>query len=162
MRASRFLSLVALASTLVAGASFPGRADSPKPSHQMSELGWMAGDWAADVDGLRMEEVWLEPRGGLMLGLHRDVRPTGEVMFEYLRIEATAKGIAYVASPRGRAETPFPLVRLEGSRAVFENLDHDFPQRIIYWLEDDVLHARVEGPEDGRTRSIEWQWTRVP
>jgi hypothetical protein len=44
------------------------------------------------------------------------------------------------------------------SRVVFENLAHDFPQRVIYWKEGDVLAARVEGALRGRERSEEWRF----
>jgi hypothetical protein len=39
----------------------------------------------------------------------------------------------------------FKLVKLTGTVAVFENLEHDFPQRIEYSLEGDQLTGRIEG-----------------
>ena len=46
-------------------------------------------------------------------------------------------------------------------RVVFENPEHDFPQRILYWLDDDdMLHARIEGTEGGETHSMEWRYRR--
>ena len=45
---------------------------------------------------------------------------------------------------------------------VFENLQHDFPQRILYWLDAaGAMHARIEGPQAGKTVSEEWVWTRA-
>ena len=81
--------------------------------------------------------------------------------FEFLRIEKTAAGIAYIAQPQGRPPTSFPLVESSANRVVFENKTHDFPQRIIYWRERDSLHARVEGPKNGREQAMEWTWMRV-
>jgi hypothetical protein len=50
---------------------------------------------------------------------------------------------------------------MEHQKVVFENPDHDFPQRILYWLEDaDVLRARIEGTEDGENRGVEWTFRR--
>ena len=58
--------------------------------------------------------------------------------------------------------TPFRLVESADKRAVFENKEHDFPQRILYWIDAaGALHARIEGPQDGRTVSEEWVWTRA-
>ncbi len=46
-------------------------------------------------------------------------------------------------------------------RAVFENGEHDFPQRILYWLDPEGrLHARVEGRLAGQPRGQEWVFTR--
>ena len=96
-----------------------------------------------------------------MLGLHRDVAGGRAVSFEFLRIEKTADGIAYIAQPQGRPPTPFRLIESSASRAVFENKAHDFPQRIIYWTEGDALHARIEGDQNGRRQSMEWTWKKV-
>jgi hypothetical protein len=84
------------------------------------------------------------------------------VSFEFLRIQATPEGVVYFASPRGAAPTPFKLAELGEKRVVFENRQHDFPQRILYWLDPaGTLHARIEGPQGGKTVSEEWVWTRA-
>jgi hypothetical protein len=45
--------------------------------------------------------------------------------------------------------TDFTLVDIE-EQAVFENINHDYPQRIIYKkMLDDSLFARIEGTVDG-------------
>ena len=109
--------------------------------------------------GSSSEELWVAPEAGLMLGLHRDVRPNGRPFFEFLRIEERDGKIAYVAQPGGKPPTSFPLVSIEGSKATFENPDHDFPQRIIYWLDGNDLCARAEGTIDGKTQGDQWCWT---
>ncbi len=38
-------------------------------------LGWLAGYWVGSAGDVAMEEFWTEPKGGAMLGLHRDVFP---------------------------------------------------------------------------------------
>jgi hypothetical protein len=126
----------------------------------LAALDWMAGYWVGVEHGIRMEELWLRPAGGVMLGLHRDIDSAGLAWFEYLRIETTESGIAYVASPQGRGPAVFPLKEAVRGRAVFENLEHDFPQRIMYSLEDDGLHARIEGLEDGKMKAREWVWKK--
>ena len=81
------------------------------------------------------------------------------VSFEFLRIEATSSGITFWASPAGKTPTPFRLIELKNKRVVFENPEHDFPQRIIYWLGDDgALHAKIEGTENGKSAEMEWAW----
>jgi hypothetical protein len=44
---------------------------------------------------------------------------------------------------------------------VFENATHDFPQRVIYWKEGEVLAARIEGTLRGKERSEEWRFKRA-
>lgn len=124
---------------------------------KIETLGWMAGRWRSEGEHGLTEELWMPPAGGLMLGLHRDLFPSGKVFFEYLRIESSAGGPLYQASPAGRPPTPFRAVELSERHVVFENPDHDFPQRIIYRLDSDgALLAAVEG--EGRRK--EWRWER--
>jgi hypothetical protein len=83
------------------------------------------------------------------------------VWFEFQRIESWPEGIAYVAQPGGQPPTRFALIEQASRRVVFANPAHDFPQRILYWLDDaGALHARIEGPKDGKTVGQEWTWTR--
>ena len=42
---------------------------------------------------------------------------------------------------------------------VFENPEHDFPQRIIYTRSEDRLQARIEGDVGGEIRAETWQWS---
>ena len=121
----------------------------------------MSGWWASESNGVRMEEVWTTSAGNVMLGLHRDVKPNGKASFEFMRIEAKDGKVVYQAQPGGRPATPFALKSETASRVVFENLGHDFPQRIIYWRSGGRLCARVEGTINGKEESEEWCWKRV-
>jgi hypothetical protein len=133
-------------------AALPLFAASPK----IEDLSWMSGHWTLTKDGVVMEEIWTEPRGGVMLGMHRDAKDA-KASFEFFRIAATDQGIVYFAQPGGRPATPFTLAESGNQRAVFANPEHDFPKRLIYWREDAKLCARVEG--DGEAAE-QWCWSR--
>jgi Domain of unknown function (DUF6265) len=131
------------------------------PPSEVDRLSWFEGHWLGVSAGVSMEEQWTSVRGGALLGLHRDVKGERMVSFEFLRIQATAEGTFYYGSPRSKPPVPFKLKELGERRAVFENLQHDFPQRILYWLDAaGAMHARIEGPQGGKTVSEEWVWTR--
>ena len=136
-------------------------APAPAAPADVSALAWMAGSWAGKDGPMDMEEHWLPPKGGAMLALHRDVVDGRMVSFEFLRIEKDAEGLVYLASPKGRPATPFRLVESGDKRVVFENPQHDFPRRILYWLADGRLHARIEGTQGGKAASEEWAWSQV-
>jgi hypothetical protein len=132
------------------------------PSAGVDALAWMTGTWSGPSKGLEMEELWTSPRGGSMLGVHRDVKEGRTVSFEFLRIEESPAGITYWASPGGKPATPFRMVSHDGRRVVFENPKHDFPTRVLYWLgADGSLHARIEGSDGGKPVSEEWSWQRA-
>ena len=96
-----------------------------------------------------------------MVGVGRETRSDLRDFFEFLRIEDDPAGhVLYQAMPMGRPAVPFELVDLRPGEALFENLKHDFPQRIRYRREEggEVLFAEIEG--QGRP-SESWRMTRV-
>jgi hypothetical protein len=123
----------------------------------------LAGTWAIDQNGRRITEVWMPPDGLTMLGMSRTVAEENTVEHEFLVLRQELDGrITYTAKPSGQAETTFTLVKCSATEAVFENLDHDFPQRILYSSDaEDSLFAAIEGPRNGTTRRIEFPYRRV-
>jgi hypothetical protein len=147
--------LIALA---VLGALSARAGQAPKPA--LNDLAWIAGSWTGTVQGVEMEEHWTKPNGNSMIGIHRDVAKGRTVSFEFLRIEMQKDQIVYLSMPNGRSPaTPFPLMEVSGTRVVFENPAHDFPQRIIYWKDGNDLRARIEGTMNGKAGSEEWRWS---
>lgn len=129
---------------------------------RLDRLAWLAGCWRFEQPGFRRDEQWMRPDGGTMLGMGRTVADGRTLEYEYLRIEAQAAGLAYVAAPGGQAEAAFRLAELTDSSAAFEALEHDFPQRITYQLQPGGgLLAWIEGQVEGVVRSVEFPFSRV-
>lgn len=120
---------------------------------KIDDLAFMAGHWT----GEGIDEVWLAPQSGLMTGMNRTVK-NSRASFEFFRIAATKEGIIYFTQPNGQPATPFTLTESSKGRAVFSNPEHDFPKRIIYFMRDARLCARIEG--DGG-EGEEWCWSKV-
>lgn len=156
--------IVGMLAVLSSGVAwFSSEQDSkPTAGGDLEALSWMAGSWEGTQGGVEIEEVWMAPKGGAMIGMHRDVAGGKMVGFEYLRIVTKGGKLAYLASPQGSAPTPFPLKEMSGKKVVFENPDHDFPQRIIYWLDKDgALNAKIEGDQGGKPAEMSWTWKRA-
>jgi hypothetical protein len=114
----------------------------------ISDLAWMAGRWQTAPGGrAQIEEHWMAPAGGTMLGMGRTIAGARTVEFEFLKLEQRADAIYYVASPNGLCPaTDFKLTRLSAREVVFENPAHDFPKRISYRKNaDGSLTATVDG-----------------
>jgi hypothetical protein len=146
MKPHLFLALIAFAVGSASAADFPE---------------WMAGSWRVDTGESVVEESWTGSAGGLMLGMSKTVRAKGKTAFEFLRIAEVDGKLAYLAMPGGRPATAFPLRTAGPSRVVFENLQHDFPQRIIYWRDGEKLCARTEGTIKGKMEGEEWCYARM-
>ena len=137
-------------------------ADKQPPAFKIEDLSWLSGQWKSAGEQVQNEEHWTDVAGGTLLGMSRTVRGETTAFFEYLRIEARAGQIYYIALPGGKAPgTVFRLVKLEGQEATFENPMHDFPKRIIYLLADDgTLTARIEGDGTEKEKPQEFKFRR--
>lgn len=136
-------------------------AQAPKPS--INDLAWLTGCWETNLRGREVNEQWMKPGGGIMLGMARTVSQGKAAEFEFTQIREDKDGaIYYVAKPSGQAEASFKLAKLQNKEAVFENPQHDFPQRIIYRLQPDgSLFARVEATVKGQLRGIDYPYKRA-
>lgn len=120
------------------------------------KLGWMSGCWAASGGETGSGEQWMAPAGGTLIGMSRTVKNGKTVAWEAVQIRDVDGKLAYVAKPHNQPEAAFKLASLDGQHVVFENPQHDFPQRIIYKRDGDRLLARVEGTMKGKTKGIEF------
>ena len=125
----------------------------------LADLSWLSGDWRRCKDGEIVEERWLGPRGGLLIGANL-TSSKGKASFENLRIAASDETWTYWASPMGRAPVPFRLVEASAQRAVFANPEHGFPARIVYRREGDELLARIEGTIKDKPAAVEWRFAK--
>ncbi|MBM4175699.1 MAG: hypothetical protein FJ213_05940 [Ignavibacteria bacterium] len=127
----------------------------------IENLTWLTGSWKSQTEPQSVEEFWIEPRNGIMLGVNRTISKSGKVFFEYLRIVERDKKLFYIASPGGKKETEFEMVEIKNGEVIFENPEHDFPQVIKYKLDKSkVLIAEVTGILNGKTNSLTWKFER--
>lgn len=129
----------------------------------IEQVAWLAGCWSADGGEAGSAEHWMPAAGGTMLGANRTVKNGKTVAFEFMQLRQNAEGrLSFIALPSGQRETPFVLKSSNNDEFVFENLAHDFPQRVIYRrLPDGKLAARIEGLRAGVQRGIDFPMTRT-
>ena len=146
----------------VAPSTAAAQAPAPPAARPTSALAWMAGCWERRAGTRLVEEQWMAPRGGLMLGVSRTTRGDTLVEFEALRIEEAGDTLVYVASPSRQATTRFRAAGVQGDTVRFEDPAHDFPQRVAYVRRGaDSLLAWIEGTQGGRPRRVEFPYARV-
>jgi hypothetical protein len=154
-----YRSLLPLALLVIAPAV---RAQQSAAASPIDRLAWMAGCWERRNGTRVVEEQWMRPRGGTMLGMSRTVRNDSLVEFEQLRIRTDGNVLVYIAKPSGQAESSFRSTVVDANAVTFEDPTHDFPQRIIYRLpKADSLHARIEGMRGGQLRGVDFPMRRV-
>jgi hypothetical protein len=101
--------------------------------------------------------------GGTMLGVSRTIRQGKTVAFEFMEIRYLPDGkLGFVAHPSGQGTAVFTALRISDAEVVFENPEHDFPQRVAYAKDgESKLRARIEGSEGGAPRVVEFPMSRT-
>jgi hypothetical protein len=129
----------------------------------MNSLSWMAGCWESSDNGRVTTERWAAPTENLMIGTSQTVKNGKSVSFEFLRVFSGPQGMAYIAKPSSaKEETAFAFLKAGAKEIIFENLKHDFPQRIIYKTDrSDSLFARIEGMQNGKLAGMDIPMKRV-
>jgi hypothetical protein len=128
----------------------------------MQTLSRMAGCWRQEASaGLTIDEMWMAPAGGTMLGTSRTSAKDRVLQYEFMRVRSDASGVTFFALLPGQPETAFRMTRFDAQTVVFENATHDFPQRVIYRIGANTLTGRIEGAQNGKNRSAEYPMRRV-
>jgi hypothetical protein len=150
------------AAALLALAVTPAAAVAQATPAPIARIAWLAGCWERRIGSRVVEEQWMTPRAGVMLGMGRTVRGDTLVEFEQVQLLQRGDRLVYAAAPSGQTPAEFESTLVTDSAAVFSNPAHDFPQRISYRRAGrDSLIAAIEGVEAGRARGVEFRYRRV-
>lgn len=122
--------------------------------------GFMAGTWMMEDGASWSDELWSDAKGGLMLGMARSGFGGQVRSWESSRIERKADGtISLFAQPRGGEATEFKQALRSADAVEFTNPAHDYPQRIRYWRQGQLLMAeisRLDGSD-----AVRWNYRPV-
>lgn len=131
----------ALLTVIVLTSSFCIHAQSIK------QLKWLSGTWErqSPKQGQSAFESWGITKNELS-GLGVSMKGTDTVFMEKLSIIKKDQDLYYVANvSQNAAPTFFKITSISKRGFVSENLQHDFPKKIEYLLEGEMLTATISG-----------------
>lgn len=129
----------------------------------LNDVEWLSGCWLAGAGENTTEEVWLQPRGGLMIGMARSVRSGVATGYELLALRVVEGRLVLTAYPSGQQPADFQVERAEPGLLRVENRDHDFPQKIEYRQPSaDSLVGSVFGDADDVASAFDIRYARAP
>jgi hypothetical protein len=134
----------------------PGGTSSEPEGLKVADSLWLrglVGTWEAQVRGERYVETW-SCANGECNGRAVSYKAAEESFVENTRIFKFHGQWLYLVAAGDSPVVCFVRTSVEGRTWVFSNVEHDFPQRIVYTLNgDDGLDAYIEGPgKDGDVR----------
>ena len=103
--------------------------DQPSPPAKVDMMAWLAGRWTGEGMGGLNDEIWSDPRDGVMMGMFRHLKQDKVVFYEFLML-VEEKGTVvlklkhfnpdFSGWEEKTATVNFPLVKVE-ERAVHFN-----------------------------------------
>lgn len=117
--------------------SSPTLADTP---HTLPT--WLVGCWESE-DG-RSLEAWSQDDGETLIGFSSIVSEGKVSFYELMSIRLHGNGqLVFTAYPSNQPGGAFPAVRQSTQGVVFQNAEHDYPQRIRYRRSGEQLVADI-------------------
>lgn len=121
-----------------------------------------SGKWKMEIDNAEVFEEWMAVDSTELVGKGYSVEDGEVIESERIYLKKFADTWAYVAIPKNQAITLFALSDFTQNKFIFENGEHDFPQRIIYeFTPDGKLNASIEGIIDGELMKREFTFFRI-
>jgi hypothetical protein len=125
---------------------------------KIKSMDWMLGKWTMGNGDTLSIETWEMKNDSVFYATSMDVKAGKDTLrYENITIEQRGSELFYIPVVKGqnngkpvefkhKVQESYPV---KGSEVVFENIKHDFPQRIMYQLLGDTLFASISGPMDG-------------
>lgn len=149
-----------VAGTLLLLAPGTGAAQAP-PS--ITSAAWLAGCWVMQRGTTTIEEQWMTPAGGAMLGMGRTMKAGRLDDYELVLIREHDGRLDYEAHPVMQPASVFTATVVSDTLLQFENPRHDFPRLIAYRRRgaDSVIARIAAGPAPGDNQVL-FAYRRTP
>ena len=120
------------------------------------------GTWKMISDKIEYYEEWRLINGSELIGIGFSIEEGDTVLSEELYVKKFADTWAYVALPVNQTITLFALSEYSENKFIFENEEHDYPQKIIYeFTADGKLNAVTEGLIEGELMRRDFSFIRI-
>jgi len=131
------------------------REEKKKAADPLEKAAWLIGTWENDSRAGKLSETWSRSANGFK-GMGAFTAGSDTIFSEKLGLIEEDGDLYYVATVKdqnnGEAVT-FPLLNATADQLVFENKEHDFPQKIVYTHYGDSLIAIISGMKDGQLKT---------
>jgi hypothetical protein len=129
----------------------------------LKNLEWIVDTWQQETSRGPMFETWKIINDSLWKGKAYRLIESDTMILETLSIEIKGDNIYYIpVVPHNEGAVYFKQIEQSGDKVIFENPEHDFPQRIIYSkMFDDSLHVQIEGIKMGVESERNFYFKRV-
>ncbi|MEO5776506.1 MAG: DUF6265 family protein [Flavobacterium sp.] len=117
-------------------------------------MDWLVGNWEQKLPDGTLKETWAKENDSTFSGNSYFINTKDTVHFESIKLTQKAEELTYSATVVGQNNdeaVDFKLTSDVDNTFTFENLAHDYPQKITYKkVTSDRLIATVSGKQQGK------------
>lgn len=138
--------------------------DSTK-NEKIKAASWLIGNWANKSGDGSLTENWVELNDSTFQAQSYYVKEKDTLHFESITLQQKGKYLTYNAAVKGQNNdqpVAFKLTPGTAQNLVFENLKHDYPQKISYTkITSDSMIAKISGIQQGKPSSEEFSMKKI-
>jgi hypothetical protein len=131
---------------------------------EIKKANWLIGSWQNISENEISTEIWEKKNDSLFTAKSFVIVKHDTVFEETISVEQKGNTVYYIPKVKdqnGGKAVEFLLAASNEDQLVFENLKHDFPQKISYTkIAHDSILAEISGIEEGKQKSILFPFTR--
>jgi hypothetical protein len=143
--------------------STPARGQECGVPEVWGQFNFLKGTWK--VENSNLMEKWEISGEDVYVAKAYSITGKDTILNETIQLIFDRENIWYKVQVSGQNKgktVPFRLTQCQGNVFVFENPDHDFPQKIGYRrIGNDKLLAWIEGQQNGKYHKSEWAMRRL-
>lgn len=157
--------LLSIASCTNPGDKKPATPGSGTEYKKLADASWLIGTWENNSAQGSYTETWKMENDSAYQGASYFVIGNDTVSEEKLSLVQRGEALLYIPTVKnqnGGMPVEFTLTSSLNGQLVFENPQHDFPQKITYAkISNDSLVAEISGTKNGKTNAQQFPMKRA-
>lgn len=133
--------------------------------NNIKKAGWLVGTWENKTKKGSIYETWTKVNNTELLGKSYMLKEKDTVIFETVKLLQEKNNLFYIPTVKDQNNSmpvKFTLTKGTDKLLVFENPQHDFPQKISYTkINADSLVAQISGLINGKERQQTFPMKRI-
>lgn len=138
--------------------------DSNK-NEKIKEASWLLGNWENKSADGKLSENWKKVNDSTFEAQSYYIKEKDTLHFESIILQQKEEELTYIATVQGQNNdkpVAFKLTTATDKQVVFENLKHDYPQKISYTqIAPDSLVAKISGIQQGKPSSESFSMKKI-
>jgi hypothetical protein len=127
-----------------------------------ASFSWLSGSWIMTDDNIVITERWTNAGNNTYTGQGYVISGKDTIVTELMKIEKVGTHWVFIAQVNKNNPVLFTLTPASTAQnLVFENQEHDSPQRVIYkWVNANQIYARTETTVNNLLQADEYNYNR--